>query len=51
METDDNSELEMNDELRGMISGNFENIPDVEKGQETRELPRLVNLDEDQRSG
>ena len=50
METDDNSELEMNDELRGMISGNFENTPDVEKGQETRELPRLVNLDEDQRS-
>ena len=46
METDDNSELEMNDELRGMISGNFENTPDVEKGQETRELSRLVNLDE-----
>ena len=44
METDDISELEINEELRGMISGNFESTSDVEERQrqENIELPQLL---------
>ena len=44
METDDISELEINEELRGMISGNFESTSDVEgrQRQENIELPQLL---------
>ena len=38
MENNEISELEVNDELIGMISGKFENKSSVE----TRDLPRLV---------
>ena len=40
METDDISELEINEELRGMISGNIESTSDVEERQENIELPQ-----------
>ena len=50
METNDISEIEINEELRGMISGNFENTSDVESQENIEiEVPRLVeNLEEDE---
>jgi len=46
METDDISDLEINDELRGLISGNFEDVVERQENIEI-ELPRLVEDEEE----
>ena len=48
METDDTAELEVNDELIGMISGTFGNTSNVEERQDSRELlAHVENLEEE----
>ena len=44
MEADDTAELEVNDELIGMISGTFGNTSNVEERQDSRELPAHVEV-------
>ena len=49
MEADDTAELEVNDELIGMISGTFGNTSNVEERQDSRELlAHVENLEEEE---